>query len=198
MKVDIKELKNKKLLKVMFGNTSGANNSVKYELNEVNVAHRWNPNTLDPKEMGGFNFSTEDKILRWLVRGDTLYDITIPSDAEVVNCKSESAPNGVFRTNKIIISNPRKVTDDIAMELYLKSDLPEKSYYKALAGLMVRGYPNTCKKLIADRINKNNIDLALEEINDFLKPENATDGNSDDNEVIKEIFKILCRIKEEK
>ncbi len=30
--------------------------------------------------MGGFNFSTEDKILRWLVRGDTLYDVIIPED----------------------------------------------------------------------------------------------------------------------
>lgn len=195
--MDLKELKNKKLLKVMFGNTSGANNNVKYKLNEINIAHKWNPNTLDPKEMGGFNFSTEDKILRWLVRGDTLYDITIPSDAEVVNCKSESAPNGVFRTNKIIISNPRKVTDDMALELYLKSDLPEKSYYKALAGLMVRGYINTCKKLITDRVNKKNIDLVLSEINDFLKPENATDASNDDNKVIKDIFTILNKIKEE-
>lgn len=187
------ELKNKKLLKVMFGSTSGANSNIKYKLNEVNVAPRWNPSTQDPKEMGGFNFSTEDKILRWLVRGDTLYDVEIPDDAEVVNCQSESAPNGVFRTNKIIISNPRKVTDEIAMDLYLKSDLPEKSYYKALAGLMVRGYSNTCKKLIADRLNKDNIDLALVEINDFIKPENDT-GNSSSN-VCNEIMNILLDIK---
>lgn len=187
------ELKNKKLLKVMFGSTSGANSNIKYKLNEVNIAPRWNPNTLDPKEMGGFNFSAEDKILRWLVRGDTLYDVEIPEDAEVINCQSESAPNGVFRTNKIIISNPRKVTDEIAMDLYLKSDLPEKSYYKALAGLMVRGYPNTCKKIITDRINKDNIDLALDEINDFIKPENDT-GNSSSN-ICNEIMNILYEIK---
>ena len=143
--------------------------------------------------MGGFNFSTEDKILRWLVRGDTLYDVEIPDDADVVNCQSESAPNGVFRTNKIIISNPRLVTDEIAMDLYLKSDLPEKSYYKTLAGLMVRGYLNTCKKLIADRVNKNNIDLVLDEINDFIKPENDTGNNS--SNVCNEIMTILYEIK---
>lgn len=187
------ELNKKKLLKVMFGSISGANSNIKYKLDEVNIAHKWNPNTQDPKEMGGFNFSMEDKILRWLVRGDTLYDVKIPSDAEVVNCQSESAPNRVFRTNKIIISNPRPVTDEIAMDLYLKSDLPDKSYYKALAGLMVRGYPNTCKKLIADRINKDNIDLALDEINDFIKPENDT-GNSSSN-VCNEIMTILYEIK---
>ena len=187
------KLKNKKLLKVMFGSTSGANSNIKYKLNEVNIAPRWNPNTQDPQEMGGFNFSTEDKILRWLVRGDTLYDVEIPDDAEVVNCQSKSAPNGVFRTNKIIISNPRKVTDKIAMDLYLKSDLPDKSYYKALAGLMVRGYSNTCKKLINDRINKDNIDLALDEINDFIKPENDS-GNSSSN-VCYEIMDTLYKIK---
>lgn len=187
------KLKNKKLLKVMFGSTSGANSNIKYKLNEINIAPRWNPSTQDSKEMGGFNFSTEDKILRWLVRGDTLYDVEIPDDADVVNCQSESAPNGVFRTNKIIISNPRRVTDEIAMDLYLKSDLPEKSYYKSLAGLMVRGYLNTCKKLIADRVNKNNIDLALYEINDFIKPENDT-GNSSSN-VCNEIMTILYEIK---
>ena len=81
--------------------------------------------------MGGFNFSTEDKILRWLVRGDTIYDVEIPGDADIVDCINESAPHGVFRSNKIIIKNPRKVDDEYAMELYLKSDLPEKSYFKA-------------------------------------------------------------------
>ena len=31
MKIDLKDLKNKKLLKVMFGNISGANSGVKYD-----------------------------------------------------------------------------------------------------------------------------------------------------------------------
>ena len=56
-----------KYLKVMFGTISGANNDVIYKLNDVTIANIWNPNVENPKEMGGFNFSTEDKILRWLV-----------------------------------------------------------------------------------------------------------------------------------
>lgn len=107
-----------KYLKVMFGTTSGANSDVKYKLNDVTVANTWNPNVENPKEMGGFNFSTEDKILRWLVRGDTIYDVYLPEDAEMIDCPNESAPHGVFRANKIIISNPRAVTDDMAMEFY--------------------------------------------------------------------------------
>ena len=44
-----------KYLKVMFGNR-GVN--YEYKIDEVNIADNWNPNNNDPKEMGGFNFST--------------------------------------------------------------------------------------------------------------------------------------------
>ncbi len=116
-----------KYLKVMFGTSSGANNSLEYKIDEINISNNWNPDAQDPKEMGGFNFSTEDKILRWLIRGDTLYDVEIPDDAEVIDCPNKSAPHGVFRSNKIILYNSRKVTDEIALNLYKKSKLPELS-----------------------------------------------------------------------
>lgn len=83
-----------KYLKVMFDNKGVI---FEYKINEVNIADTWNPNTFDPKEMGGFNFSTEDKILRWLVRGDTIYDVEIPDDAEIIDCPSESAHLEVIR-----------------------------------------------------------------------------------------------------
>ena len=78
--------------------------------------------------MGGFNFSTEDKILRWLVRGDTIYDIIIPDDAEVIDVESISAPHGVFRTNKIIVTNPRILTDELAMYYYKISNFLQGLY----------------------------------------------------------------------
>lgn len=185
-----------KFVKVMFGTTSGANKGLKYKLNEINIADNWNPTSQDPKGMGGFNFSTEDKILRWLVRGDTLYDVEIPPDAEVIDCPSESAPHGVFRSNKIILHNPRKVTDDIALDLYKKSNLPDKSYYKSLAGCAVRGYRKTCLEIIKDRVSKDNIDLVLSEIDDFVSPYNS-DGTSDNGlEVYNEIMNNLHKIKE--
>lgn len=185
----------KKYLKVMFKNTSGANSNVKYTLDEVNVANNWHPLANSPEEMGGFNFSTEDKILRWLIRGDTIYDVEIPKDAEVIDCPSKSAPHGVFRSNKIILHNPRKVTDDMALLLYKKSTLPELSYYKSLVGCAIRGYKNTCLEIIKDKVNKNNIDLVLEEIADFVTPYKNTKNESDNLEVYNEIMKILNDIK---
>jgi len=61
---------------------------------------------------GVLNFSNEENILRWLHNGDTIYDVEIPDDAELVIVKECTTPNGVFRSNKIVIKNPRKVTDE--------------------------------------------------------------------------------------
>lgn len=191
-------MKNKKYLKAMFGQTSGADNSFEYKIGEVNVANTWDPYSTDPKEMGGFNFSVEDKIIRWLVRGDTLYDVTIPDDAEIINVPHQATPDGVLRANKIIISNPRPITDDLAMELYLKSTIPEKSYYKTMAGCAIRGRIKTAKKILEDKINKDNIDLAIQEFQDFCNwDDNKEFDETKLNKEAKEIYDMLLEIKGE-
>lgn len=184
-----------KYLKVMFGTKSGANNDFEYKINEINISNNWNPSADDPKDFGGFNFSTETKILRWLVRGDTIYDVTIPKDAEVIDVPHPTTPHGVFRTNKIILTNPKPITDELAMHLYKVSDIPEKSYYKALAGLAIRGCEKTCKLLIKERINKENIDLVLSEIADFTSPNDYNKGNQN---IYDEIINTLKNIKQSK
>ena len=153
-----------KYLKVMFKNKSSANKNIEYKVNEINISNNWNPKRTTPEEMGGFNFGEEKSIIRWLIRGDTLYDVKIPEDAEVVKVNNPSTPNGVFRTNKIIIKNPRNITDDIAMSLYKKSNIPEKSYFKAMAGCAIRGYEKTYLEIMKDKVTKENIDLVIDEI----------------------------------
>lgn len=178
--------------RVMFGNESGANNNIKYKIGEVNIAEKWNPNGVDASEMGGFNFSTIDKIFRWLIRGNTIYDCFIPEDASII-CVDED--KGVYRSNKIILYNPHIVDDEEAMYIYKVSKLPEKVYYKALAGAAIRGYRNTCLKLINDKINKDNVDVVLKEIDDFVKPENSDGCASNGVEVYNEVISILKKIK---
>ena len=152
------EIENLRFIKVMFGSSSKAGEGFEYKIDEINETDNWHPEKKDSKNIGGFNFSVKEKILRWLVRGDTLYDVAIPKGAEVYDCESSSAPHGVFRSNKIIISNPRPVTDDVAMKFYIESKLPEKSYFKAMAGCVVREYINTANKIFNDKVNKENID----------------------------------------
>ena len=179
-----------KFVKVMFGKVSGADSNLEYKLDQINIANTWNPKASNPREMGGFNISTENKILRWLVRGDTIYDVEVPKDAEVIIVDSDK---GIYKTNKMIIKNPRKITDEMAYNLYLKSNLLETSYYKSLAGCAIRGYRDTCLKIIVDKVNKDNIDLVLSEWNDFHNPGHCTENGN--KEVDNEIYEYLNEIK---
>lgn len=155
-------------LKVMFGEKSGADSSVHYEIGHVNVAQNWNPQAKSGKDFGGFNFSAESKIIRWLHRGDTLYDVEIPSDAEVVDVVDSATPHGVFRSNKIILKNPRKITDEMALDFYYKSNIPEVAYYRALGAVAIMNYKNTALQIFHDKVNESNVHTVLEEWNEMV------------------------------
>lgn len=179
-----------KYVKVLDGFKSNAG-EFEYKLNEINIANKWNKNAKSGREFGGFNFTTEDCILRWLHRGNTIYDVEVPIDAEIV--KLEGATT-IYRTNKIIISNPRKIDDELALKFYKISNIPEKSYYKALGVVSIMGYKNTAYAIIRDKITNNNINEVLEQWNDFI-----SHGNKDDrkniNDLVIEVEKYLYEIK---
>ena len=162
-----------------------------YKLNEINVSDSWNPEAHSGKEFGGFNFTTESCILRWLHRGSTIYDVEIPKDAETVKIEGATI---LFRTNKIIVKNPRKVNDDLALHYYEISNIPEKSYYKALGAVAVMNYKKTALKILKDKVNKNNINEVLEEWNEFIDHDGKND-RKDSNETVKLIERMLLEIK---
>lgn len=170
-------MENQKYVKVVFGTTPGANSNYTFKINEVNVAANWNPTAKSGKEFGGFNFSVPEKILRWLHRGDTLYDVTIPEDAEVIDVVDSATPHGVFRTNKIILSNPRKITDEVALELYKISTIPPEAYPRALGAISLMNYKNTALQIINDKVNKDNASLYLSEWNEFMDKDERKNTN---------------------
>lgn len=180
-----------KFVKVMFNLTSGADKDFEYKIDEVNVASNWNPNAKNGKDFGGFNYCSEECILRWLHRGDTIYDVIVPDDAE--NIRLDGATT-LYRTNKIIISNPKKVDDELALHFYQISKMPEKSYYKALAVVSIMNYKKTAYAIFKDKINKDNIDEVLEEWNDFISHGNKND-RKDVNGLVKEIENFLYEVK---
>lgn len=178
-----------KYCKVMFGTVSGAKEDVIYKINDITVAQHFNKDGKTPTEMGGFNYTTEDAILRWLHRGDTIYDVKIPKDAVKVKLEGSTI---VYRTNKIIISNPRKIDDNMALHYYKISKIPLKSYYKALAAVSVMGYKKTAYEIIKDKIRKDNIDLVIDEWNDFIS---HGKDNGKSNELVMEVNEYLREIK---
>ncbi len=175
-----------KFVKVMYGNTSGANSNLKYKIGEVNICDNWNPNADNPKDFGGFNYTTEDCIIRWLRRGDTIYDVEIPENAETIKVESSTT---VYRTNMIIVKNPRKIDDDYALYLYKISNIPEKSYYKALAGVCIMNYEKTAYAIVKEKVSKYNIDEVLKEWNDYIDHNESTE--------IKNKYPLVCKIEEE-
>lgn len=179
-----------KYVRVMDGLKSNAG-GFEYKLNEINVSDSWNPEAHSGKEFGGFNFTTESCILRWLHRGSTIYDVEIPKDAETVKIEGATI---LFRTNKIIVKNPRKVNDDLALHYYEISNIPEKSYYKALGAVAVMNYKKTALKILKDKVNKKNINEVLEEWNEFIDHDGKND-RKDSNETVKLVERILLEIK---
>lgn len=182
-----------KYVKVMDGLKSNAGD-FEYKLGEINVANNWNPNADNPKDFGGFNYADEKCIIRWLHRGTYIYEVEIPEDAE--NVKLDGATT-IYRTNKIIIKNPKMVDDDLALHLYEISDIPEKSYYKALGAVAIMNYEKTAKVILKDKVNKDNIEIVLDEWNNFIEH----GGKNDRKELtglVKEIDDELNEIKKSK
>lgn len=171
-----------KYVRVMDGLKSNAG-GFEYKLDEINIAKTWNPKEVESEKMGGFNFGTEDKILRWLHRGDTIYDVIIPEDAEVICCDNEK---GIYRSNKIIVTNPRPITDDMVIELYKKTTLSDKIIAQCLVTLLWKNRKEISKFIIKDRVNLDNIELILKEFERYAGEDNL---NSDAGKEIHDILK---------
>lgn len=175
----------KKFVRVMDGLKSNAG-GFEYKLDEINVADKWNPSCEDPADFGGFNFSTEDKVLRWLHRGDTIYDVVIPSDAEIILCDEEK---GIYRANKIIVTNPRIITDEMVLNFYKINTLPSKYIYQCLLTLLWKNRIHISKYIIDDYITKDNVLDAIKEFENYSCDGDFAYGKLGD--MSKEIYDIL-------
>lgn len=163
-----------KYVRVMDGtvsNESGLNTPI----DEVVIARDWDSNATERDDIKGINFSTDESILRWIRRGDTIYDVVLPDDAEVKKVPGNFTPDGLFRTNKIILTNPQKLTQEVVLDLYNKMNLPDRTIPDVLALLAIRGFTKAADRLIEERINNENMD---EFINNYIEFENDIhDGN---------------------
>jgi len=185
-----------KYVRVMDGLKSNASGE-EFKLDEVIIAKIWNPKEIEPEKMGGFNFSTEDKILRYIFRGDTIYDVIVPNDAEVITVDKNK---GVYRANKIIVTNPRKITENMVIDIYKESTLPTNRYFQCIYCLLFRGYINASKYIIDDIVNKDNIDEAIKEFEEFAGRTNGnTTGIFNYNKLFpeaKKIYNLLLNIRD--
>ena len=155
-----------RFVRIMDGLKSNAN-GYQFVIDDVNVSPVWNPSANNAEEYGGFNFTNEENVLRWMIRGNVVYDVIIPEDADVRKINNKNTPDGVWRTNKIIVKNPKIITDDMCIEFYKISNVPEKTYFQILAIMAGKGFENICEKIIQDKVNENNIQECINECLQF-------------------------------
>ncbi len=139
----------------------------KFPIDQVVIANKKiNLNAIESKKIGGFCVSTYNFAFRWLIRGDTLCQVKIPADSKFYKTVSD---NDVYVCEKMILTNPKKIDDNFAMELYKISTLNEISYFRAMTASAICGYMNTALKVFEDKVNAKNIDIAISEFEGFCK-----------------------------
>ena len=74
-----------------------------------------------------------------------LDEVIIPDDAEVINVDEEK---GIYRANKIIVTNPRNITEDMVINIYKKSTLSINRYFQCIYCLLFRKYINASRILL--------------------------------------------------
>ena len=90
----------------------------KFKIGEVNISNESDSNSTPLDTIKGINFSTYESIIRWIRRGNTIYEVELPEDTEVIKCPGNFTPNGIYRTNEIIVKNSVQLTEDVVMHLY--------------------------------------------------------------------------------
>ncbi len=182
-------IKMTKYLKWAFSNNIGHTDNQKFEIGEIIVCDTWNPKNEDWDKRGGFNFTNEECALRWFSRGDTLYEVTLPEGAEMINVRNDKTPGGILVANKIIMNNPIPISEELLFDFYNKSKLPLETYFEIIGLLASRGFIELAKTIIKDKVTLDNIDLALEKFNNSIKPWHKVDMNSynEVKEILEEI-----------
>lgn len=170
-----KEVKEMKYLKWAFGTNIANKENEEFKINEEITADRWDPANKDWNLKGGFNFTNEKCALRWMARGDTLYEVEIPNDGEIYEVENMKTPGGIIIANKIILKNPIPISSELLNHFYEVSDLPLKTYFECIGLLASRGYYDLALRIIKDKITMENIDIAIKTFNDSIKPWHKVD-----------------------
>ena len=101
---------------------------------------------------------------------------------------------GVWRSNKIIVTNPRKITDELVIELYKKTTLSNKVIAQCLQTLLWKNRLEISKFIINDRVNKENVNEFIIEFENYTKKSEKFNYNELGNNS-KIIYDMLKNIK---
>ena len=127
--------------------------SYNYKIDEVNICENFDENVLHG---AGYYFADEENILNFLGYGMTVYDVIIPEDAKVISFIDE-VPE--IKTDKIILTNPRKVDIDFVKDIISKGGKISDTKISGVLLDLLKANEVEIAKLIFDFIDCNDINI---------------------------------------
>ena len=112
-----------KYLKWVFKDNIGHRDNKKFAIGKVMTCDTWNPDNIDWDKRGGFNFTNEECALRWMSRGDTLYEVEIPPDGEILEVKNDKTPGGIIAKILAYPLDQRTAADNMQFISELKQQI---------------------------------------------------------------------------
>ena len=90
-------------------------------------------------------------------------------------------------------TNPRRITDEMVIELYKKTTLSNKVIAQCLKILLWKNRLNISKYIINDRVNKDNVDEFIKEFENYAKKSEKFnyDELGEDDKVIYDMLKQI-------
>ena len=180
---------NKQLVRIMYDDAN----------HQIDIDEGYDSEKLSKGEkFDGTEFTTIDKAVRWLLYGDTLYHISLPRWSVVEELHAKDTNHGLLKTDSIIVKDGVKITDKIAMNLYKRSVLHDKAYFRTLAAVAIMGYRSTARLILKERINEDNVEEAIKEYVSYVDVESKNNYSKENVEFYKNIYKELEKIKANK
>ena len=139
-------------------------NAFTFEIDKINVCENFDETQMHG---GGFYFLDEENILNFLGYGMTVYDVVIPNDANVIQFVDDVLE---YKTDKIIITNPRKVDKEFVEEMLTKGKISNKKIVGVI-GDLIKKDENELAELVFGKIEPNDIDVADAIINSKISEE---------------------------
>ena len=87
----------------------------------------------------------------------------------------------------------------MVLDLYKKSNLPEKTYYQCFVTLLFRGYKDVVEYMVHDMVHKDNVNRAIDEFKDYIAKDDTGDIKRFEYDKLwddaKDIYNLLLEIK---
>lgn len=188
----------KKYFKLMYDTISyGGRKPYEYEINKLTVHDDFDENS--EHHFGGFFVAEKPIILRFLTWGTTLYEVVVPSDAKVIEIANPTLKTGIYKVDKMTLTNPIKLNDDLVLKLFQETKVPDIVWFEICSLCALHGFEKSATEIIKLYVNEGNIAEAIERYTKYYNFRNGfMFGYVQANiKCAEKIYQLLCNFNQQ-